>query len=117
MDEGNETRGVCREYKYILETRLKNNIKVMTVLISGTINNAITREFRDDIAADFSQQQIYYTNKKGRDIIRDCYKKKYAALVSDIIYETEQSARRKEYHFASKEEAYRAMFVETEDNH
>lgn len=117
VDEGNETRGVCREYKYILETRLRNNIKVMTVLISGNINNAITREFRDDIAADFSYHKLYYTNKKGQNVVCHDYKKAFADFVSDIIYETEQSARRKEYNFASKEEAYRAMFVEAEDNH
>lgn len=117
VDESDETRGVCREYKQILEARNSNNIKVLSVLISGTISSAITREFRDDIAADFSNHKLYYNNKKGRSFVaKDC-RQDFSNLIIDIIYETEQSARRKEYHFASQEEAYRTMFVETEDKH
>ena len=117
VEKGSLDRGVFREYRIIQEARRVSNIKVMSVLLLGSISSSVTKEFKDDIAADFSSKPFSSLSRNQRAIVNPEHKKRFNDTIADIVYETDQSARRKEYHFSSKEEAYRALFVETEDNH
>lgn len=113
IDRKDESRGVWREYELILSVWQENNIAVMPVIVEGKVDEAITREFKDNIAADFSKSLPIIAGKKGKKLNPE-YKTEMSNLVSSTIYETAIAHRRKDYHFSNREEAYTVLFCNTE---
>lgn len=114
IDEKNEERGVYREYDLILPLWEKGDIAVIPVVTRGTVVKAITRDFRDNIAADFSKVTPILQGKRGKKKVNPIYKTEMNNLVSDIIYETSVAHRRKDYKFSNVEEAYTVLFCNTD---
>lgn len=114
VDEADEKRGVYREYKHILEAYNDNKIAVIPIVVEGDVNKVITREFKDNIAADFSKQLPVINGKNNRKKLNPSYKTTMTNLISDIIYETAVANRRKDYVFSSIEEAYSVLFCNTD---
>ena len=114
IDEADETRGVYREYMHILKAWQANEIAVIPIIVEGEVNKVITREFKDNIATDFSRFLPIIKGQIGRKKLNPVYKTEMNNLVSDIIYETSVAHRRKDYRFSSKEEAYSILFCNTD---
>ena len=113
IDRKEEWRGVWREYELILSVWQNNNIAVMPVIVEGKVEEAITREFKDNIAADFSKSLPIIAGKRGKKLNPE-YKTEMSNLVSATIYETSVAHRRKDYHFSNREEAYTVLFCNTD---
>lgn len=113
IDRKEEWRGVWREYELILSVWQKRDIAVMPVIVEGTVDEAITREFKDNIAADFSKSLPIIAGKKGKKLNPE-YKTEMSNLVAATIYETSIAHRRKDYHFSNREEAYTVLFCNTD---
>lgn len=79
----------------------------------GEPKNAITREFIDNIAADFSKSAPMIEGKRGKKLNPE-YKTEMTNLISSIIYETSVAHRRKDYCFSNVEEAYTVLFCNTD---
>lgn len=113
VDNKIETRGVWREYEKILEAWENNSVAVIPVVVEGKVEKAITREFKDNIAADFSEHPPIIQGKTKKKL-NPVYKTEMSNLVSAIIYETSVAHRRKDYCFSNREEAYTVLFCNTE---
>lgn len=85
----------------------------MPVIVEGKIDKAITREFKDNIAADFSRSLPLIEGKRGKKLNPE-YRTEMSNLVSAVIYETSIAHKRKDYHFSNKEEAYTVLFCNTD---
>lgn len=113
IDRKAEERGVWREYEHILSAWQKNQIAVMPVIVEGTVDEAITREFKDHIAADFSKSKPIVAGKR-RTKLNPEYRTEMSNLLSATIYETSVAHRRKDYQFSNREEAYTVLFCNTD---
>lgn len=109
-----EERGVYREYKHILSAWEANEIAVLPIIVEGEVKEVITKEFKDNIAADFSKTLPIIEGKSGRKKLNPEYRTDMTNLISDIIYETSVAHRRKDYQFSNIEEAYSVLFCNTE---
>lgn len=114
IDAADEERGVYREYNHILNAWKEKKIAVLSIVVEGDVKKAITREFRDHIAADFSKVPPVIDGKNKRKKVNPMYKAEMTNLVSDIIYETSVAHRRKDYVFSGIEEAYSVLFCNTD---
>ena len=99
---------------HILKAWQANEIAVIPIIVEGEVNKVITREFKDNIATDFSRFLPIIKGQNGRKKLNPVYKTEMNNLVSDIIYETSVAHRRKDYRFSSKEEAYSILFCNTD---
>jgi hypothetical protein len=113
IDERKENRGVHREYEYILSAWKNNDIAVIPIVVEGEVETAITRDFRDYIAADFSKAIPMIEGKRGKKLNPE-YKTEMTNLISSIIYETAVAHRRKDYQFSNRMEAYKVLFCNTD---
>ena len=66
IDAADEERGVYREYNHILNAWKEKKIAVLSIVVEGDVKKAITREFRDHIAADFSKVPPVIDGKNKR---------------------------------------------------
>lgn len=113
IDERKENRGVHREYEHILAAWKNNDISVIPIVVIGEVEKAITRDFRDYIAADFSKVAPIIEGKRGKKLNPE-YKTEMTNLISSIIYETAVAHRRKDYQFSNRMEAYTVLFCNTD---
>lgn len=109
-------RGVYREYQILLEAYKKQTIAVIPVVVSGGIDNSVTKDFKDSITADFLGLEpfIFSNGKRKRKILNPKLNGIMKDLIRDVIYETSLSHRRKDYIFPNKEEAYSVLFCNTD---
>lgn len=114
IDEMDEKRGVYREYMHILNAWREKQIAVIPIIVEGGVKMSITREFRDNIAVDFSNAPPIIDGMNKRKKLNSIYKTEMTNLISDIIYETSVAHRRKDYEFSNKEEAYSVLFCNTD---
>lgn len=116
VESGNAKRGVFREYQLILEEYKNNNISVIPIVVTGGIKNSITDDFKDSISADFSglEPLVEINGRRKGKKLNPKLKTKMKNLITDILFETSISHRRKEYVFSSKEEAYTVLFCNTD---
>ena len=115
--ESNETtRGVYREYQFLTEEYKKQTIEVIPVVITGRIDDSVTSEFKDNVAANFFSFEPFITSngKRKRRILNPKLNVIMKELIRDIIYETSLSHRRKDYVFPNKEDAYSVLFCGTD---
>lgn len=112
IDNRNESRGVDREYEdYILPSWKEGKLAVIPIVIKGTTDTAITKEFKDNIAANFASMPLMSPDNRT---INRAYKVEVTNLVQDIVYETKLSHRRKDYIFSNRDETYRVLFCNTD---
>lgn len=108
-------RGVYREYQHILSTQSKNIASILPVVIEGEEKEAITKEFRKNIADKYDINDVF-EGASGRSIKRS-YKKRFQRLVRKIVKETELANRNRDYEFTSQEDMMETLFGESYANH
>ena len=114
VDDQSPSDGDYREYEYITEARKKGSIVVIPIIIKGKIEEAVIKEFRDNVVADFSEDKPIIQEKRTR--LNPKYATTMTNLIASTIYETSIAHRRKDYVFSSREEAYAVLFCNTDSN-
>lgn len=107
-------RGVVREYRYILEVKKTRKIPVFCVVVEGGLKNSIPDEFKNKIAIDFSNTNIFVKGKNHHKYICTEKKEQYNNFLTDVCYETTASFNRKDVIYPNPEEANLALFVNTD---
>ena len=114
IDNQDKERGTYREYNFILPLYQNRELAVIPIIIRGTINDAITRDFKDHIVANFSDGAPILVGRRKIKKVNPTYKTEMNNLISDIIFETSVAHRRKDYKFSNTEEAYQVLFCNTD---
>lgn len=109
VDEQDENRGVYREYKKLKEIKAKQIAGIIPVIIEGNERNAITSDFKRNIAEIFDINDIF---TKGQKKIKQKYVKKVENLVGKIIKETNLAYKKRDYEFKSTDDAMATLFGE-----
>lgn len=113
VEEQDENRGVYREYKKIKETKEKGIAGIVPVIVEGNERNAITSEFKKNIAEIFDINDIF---TKGQNKIKQKYFNKVENTVGKIIKETDLAYKKRDYEFGTIDDKMEALFGEAAAN-
>lgn len=113
VEEQDENRGVYREYKKIKEKKEKGVVGIVPVIVEGDEKNAITSEFKKNIAEIFDINDIFI---KGHNKIKKKYLKKVENIVGKIIKETDLAYKKRDYEFETIDDKMEALFGEAAAN-
>lgn len=103
-----ENRGVYREYRHILKAKEQGIAAIIPTIIKGDERDAITSDFRKNIAAKFNVNTMY-EGKRGISIKKEV-KMDVEVLARKIVKETVLASRQRDYKFDSKEDAMERLF-------
>ncbi|MBD5532024.1 MAG: hypothetical protein HDQ98_07480 [Lachnospiraceae bacterium] len=106
--EIDENRGVYREYRHILKAKEQGVAAIIPTIIRGDEKNAITSDFRENIAAKFDVDTVY-EGKRGISIKKEV-KMDMEVLARKVVKETELANRQRDYEFDSREIAMERLF-------
>lgn len=112
--EVDANRGIYREYQHILKVKKKGVAAILPTIVNGNEKNAITSDFRDNIAAKFDVNTAY-VGKRGISIKQEV-KANVEVLARKVVKETELANRQRDYEFNTNEEAMEGLFGQSNAN-
>lgn len=113
VEERDERRGVYREYKKIIEVKTKGIAGIVPVIVVGNEMNAITIEFKKNIAEIIDVNEIY---AKGQNKIKRRYINKVENIVGKTIRETNLAYRKRDCEFLNIDDKMEVLFGESAAN-
>lgn len=108
-----ENTGVYREYKLLLERTRSDYSGVVSILLSGTLNTAVTDEFENIIFWDLSRLKGQIIKNHGKLTYGDDLKRAINRISQKAIKEACAVAYCKEHTYDSIEDEYKALFLDS----
>lgn len=109
VSEEDENKGVIREYRKIKNVKDKGIASILPVIVRGSEKNAITKEFKNNIADIFDINDIF---TKADKKIKQKYSQRINSLVRKIIKETNVAYKKRDREFATIDDKMEALFGE-----
>lgn len=108
-----ECSGVAREYKMIKERAESNLGGVISILFSGDLDTAVTDEFKYIIQWDISKIKYQIQISREKTVLGDELSATIEKLARKAITEANAVAYCREHQYATPEDEYRALFLDS----
>lgn len=111
--EAQDDTGVYREYQMIRERAKSEYNGVIPILLSGTLDTAVTDEFKDIIFWDISKIKHQINKSNGRIVLSDELETIVSKIVRKAIREAYAVSYCKGHVFSTIQELYHALFLDS----